>query len=52
MALDYELRPHGATVVSVTPGWLRSEMMLEHMGVTEENWRDATAREPHFCISE
>ena len=52
MAFDHELRPYGATVVAVTPGWLRSEMMLEHMGVTEENWRDATAREPHFCISE
>jgi len=52
MALDYELRPHQATVVAVTPGWLRSEMMLDLFGVTEENWRDATAREPHFCISE
>ena len=52
MAFDHELRPYRATVVAVTPGWLRSEMMLEHMGVTEETWRDATAREPHFCISE
>jgi NAD(P)-dependent dehydrogenase (short-subunit alcohol dehydrogenase family) len=48
----HELRPHGATAVTLTPGWLRSEMMLEHFGVTEENWRDATATEPHFCISE
>jgi NAD(P)-dependent dehydrogenase (short-subunit alcohol dehydrogenase family) len=47
-----ELRPHGATAVSLTPGWLRSEMMLEGFGVTEDNWRDATAREPHFVISE
>jgi NAD(P)-dependent dehydrogenase (short-subunit alcohol dehydrogenase family) len=52
MAFDHELRPYGATVVAVTPGWLRSEMMLDHFGVTEANWRDATAREPHFCISE
>ncbi len=52
MAFDHELRPYRATVVAVTPGWLRSEMMLEHMRVTEETWRDATAREPHFCISE
>jgi NAD(P)-dependent dehydrogenase (short-subunit alcohol dehydrogenase family) len=47
-----DLAPHGATSVSLTPGWLRSEMMLEAFGVTEENWRDATARVPHFVISE
>lgn len=47
-----ELRAHGCTAVSLTPGWLRSELMLELFGVTEENWRDATATEPHFCISE
>lgn len=35
-----------------TPGGLRSEAMLEHFGVTEENWRDATDNEPHFVISE
>ena len=47
-----ELRPHGATAVALTPGWMRSEAMLEHFGVSESNWRDATARTPHFCISE
>ncbi|RAY13581.1 short-chain dehydrogenase [Actinomadura craniellae] len=47
-----ELRPHGATAVSVTPGWLRSEMMLDGFGVTEENWRDALDKHPHFAISE
>jgi NAD(P)-dependent dehydrogenase (short-subunit alcohol dehydrogenase family) len=47
-----DLAPHGATSVSLTPGWLRSEMMLEAFGVTEENWRDATAKVPHFVISE
>jgi NAD(P)-dependent dehydrogenase (short-subunit alcohol dehydrogenase family) len=47
-----ELAPHGATAVALTPGWLRSEMMLEAFGVTEENWRDATERIPHFAISE
>jgi len=47
-----ELAPYGATAVSLTPGWLRSEMMLDHYGVTEENWRDALEREPHFAISE
>jgi NAD(P)-dependent dehydrogenase (short-subunit alcohol dehydrogenase family) len=51
-ALAHELQPHGATAVSLTPGWLRSEMMLETFGVTESNWRDATARIPHFAISE
>ncbi|MFZ2174167.1 MAG: SDR family oxidoreductase [Rhodococcus sp. (in: high G+C Gram-positive bacteria)] len=51
-ALAHELPPHGATAVSVTPGWLRSEMMLDEFGVTEENWRDATERIPHFAISE
>lgn len=37
----HELAPHGGTAVAVTPGWLRSEIMLEHFGVREENWRDA-----------
>jgi len=47
-----DLAPHGATSVAITPGWLRSEMMLEAFGVAEENWRSATARVPHFAISE
>ncbi len=47
-----EVGPRGATALALTPGWLRSEMMLDHFGVTEATWRDATAREPHFCISE
>jgi NAD(P)-dependent dehydrogenase (short-subunit alcohol dehydrogenase family) len=47
-----DLAPHGATSVSITPGWLRSEMMLEAFAVGEENWREATARVPHFAISE
>ncbi|MDM0108324.1 SDR family oxidoreductase [Variovorax sp. J22R24] len=51
-ALARELRPHGATAVSLTPGWLRSEAMLEAYRVTESNWRDATAYSPHFAISE
>jgi NAD(P)-dependent dehydrogenase (short-subunit alcohol dehydrogenase family) len=40
-AQGHELGPHGATAVALTPGWLRSEMMLEAYGVTEETWRDA-----------
>ena len=51
-ALAHELRPYHATAVSLTPGWLRSEAMLEAYGVTEENWREATVRSPHFAISE
>ncbi|KXK60585.1 short-chain dehydrogenase [Micromonospora rosaria] len=47
-----ELEPHGCAAVALTPGWLRSEAMLEHFGVTEATWRDATATEPHFVISE
>ncbi|MEU8743457.1 SDR family oxidoreductase [Streptomyces parvulus] len=51
-ALGHELAPHGATAVALTPGWLRSEIMLDHFGVVEENWRDALDRVPHFAISE
>jgi NAD(P)-dependent dehydrogenase (short-subunit alcohol dehydrogenase family) len=47
-----DLAKHNATSVCITPGWLRSEMMLEAFGVSEANWRDATARIPHFIISE
>jgi len=51
-ALAHELEPYGATAVSLTPGWLRSEAMLEAYGVSESNWRDATRIQPHFAISE
>ncbi|MBT2537391.1 SDR family oxidoreductase [Arthrobacter sp. ISL-69] len=48
-----ELKPFGCTAVALTPGWMRSEMMLEHFGVSEANWRDAAAAQPHFAaISE
>ncbi|WP_062354728.1 SDR family oxidoreductase [Herbidospora yilanensis] len=50
--LSKELGPRGATAVALTPGWLRSELMLEHFGVTEETWRDALENVPHFAISE
>ena len=51
----HELAPHGATAVAITPGWLRSEMMLDAFGVSEENWRDAVARgtaPADFALSE
>lgn len=51
-ALAHELSSYGCTAVSVTPGWMRSEIMLEHFEITEENWMDATKIEPHFIISE
>jgi NAD(P)-dependent dehydrogenase (short-subunit alcohol dehydrogenase family) len=51
-ALAHELGPHGATAVALTPGWLRSEAMLDAYGVTEANWRDATKVQPHFGIAE
>ena len=51
-ALAHELQPHGGTALSLTPGWLRSEAMLDAHGVTEARWRDATRISPHFAISE
>ena len=50
--LSVELTPHGVTSVSLTPGFLRSEEMLEGFGVTEETWRDAIAQDRWFAISE
>ncbi len=52
-AQSKDLEPHGCAAVALTPGWLRSEMMLENFRVTEDNWRDAAAIQPHFAaISE
>ncbi|HEX6762302.1 MAG TPA: SDR family oxidoreductase [Gaiellaceae bacterium] len=50
--LSAELETRPVTAVGVTPGWLRSEQMLEHFGVTEANWRDACRDRPGFAISE
>ncbi|TDC85015.1 SDR family NAD(P)-dependent oxidoreductase [Actinomadura sp. 7K507] len=47
-----ELKPRGVAAVAVTPGFLRSEAVLDHFGVTEANWRDAIAKDPHFAHSE
>lgn len=47
-----DLRDTGVAAVGVTPGWLRSERMLEGFGVTEETWREFCAQEPSFAISE
>jgi NAD(P)-dependent dehydrogenase (short-subunit alcohol dehydrogenase family) len=51
-ALAQELSSHQGTAVALTPGWMRSEAMLENHRVSESNWREATERSPHFCISE
>ncbi|BBC38916.1 Short-chain dehydrogenase [Streptomyces graminofaciens] len=51
-SLGHELGPRGATAVALTPGWMRSEIMLDAFGVTEANWRDALESVPHFAISE
>jgi NAD(P)-dependent dehydrogenase (short-subunit alcohol dehydrogenase family) len=50
--LSAEVAPHGITAVSLTPGFLRSEEMLDHFGVGEANWRDAIAQDKWFAISE
>lgn len=54
MAYDMaqELRPYGIASIAVTPGFLRSEAMLEHFGVTEANWREGAKKDPHFIASE
>jgi NAD(P)-dependent dehydrogenase (short-subunit alcohol dehydrogenase family) len=51
-AMAEELRRHKIASVAVSPGFLRSEAMLEHLGVTEENWRDGAKKNPSFIESE
>lgn len=52
LAQAEDLRPFGVAVVAVSPGFLRSEAMLDHFGVTESTWRDAIAKERDFAVSE
>ena len=52
LGLTHELRGTAVTALGVTPGWLRSENMLDNFGVTEERWRDALDKTPGFAISE
>lgn len=47
-----ELKKHNITALALTPGFLRSEAMLDLFGVTEENWKDGIAQDPHFVASE
>lgn len=51
-AYSVELRKHDVTAVAVTPGFLRSESMLDHFGVSEANWQEAGKQDPHFLHSE
>jgi NAD(P)-dependent dehydrogenase (short-subunit alcohol dehydrogenase family) len=51
-AMAEELRPHHITALAVTPGFLRSEAMLDHFGVTEANWQEGAKKDPHFIASE
>ena len=51
-AMAADLEPHGIPAVAVSPGFLRSEAMLDHFGVTAETWRDGIAKDKHFAQSE
>jgi NAD(P)-dependent dehydrogenase (short-subunit alcohol dehydrogenase family) len=52
LAQAADLRPHGVAAVAVTPGFLRSEAVLDHFGVTAATWREAVAQDEHFAFSE
>jgi NAD(P)-dependent dehydrogenase (short-subunit alcohol dehydrogenase family) len=52
LAQAADLRPHGIAAIAITPGFLRSEAVLDHFGVTADTWRDAIAVDPHFAASE
>ena len=52
LAQSIELRPHGITALAITPGFLRSEAMLEHFGVSEANWKDGAGKDRYFAASE
>ena len=50
--MAYELRRKNVAAVALTPGFLRSEAMLEHFGVTQANWQDAVKKDPNYAVSE
>ena len=52
MGMAHELRETGITALAITPGFLRSEEVLHHLGVTEESWRDGIAKDKSFAVSE
>jgi NAD(P)-dependent dehydrogenase (short-subunit alcohol dehydrogenase family) len=51
-AMAEELRPHHITALALTPGFLRSEAVLDYFGVTEANWQEGARKDPHFIASE
>ncbi len=51
-AMAADVRDYDITAVAVTPGFLRSEAVLDHFGVTEATWRDAVRKDSHFAQSE
>ncbi len=51
-AMAWDLRDTGVTALSLTPGFLRSEAVLDHFGVTESNWREGATKDPLFEESE
>ena len=51
-AMAADLQPHGVTALAITPGFLRSEAVLDHFGVTEADWRDAIEKDEYFAESE
>jgi len=52
LAMAGDLRPHGVAALALAPGFLRSEAMLDHFGVTEATWREGIARDPMLAVSE
>lgn len=52
LAQAADLRPHGVAAIALTPGFLRSEAVLDHFGVSEATWRDAITQDPHLAASE
>jgi NAD(P)-dependent dehydrogenase (short-subunit alcohol dehydrogenase family) len=51
-AMAEELHKHRVAAVAITPGFLRTEAMLDHFGVTESNWREGGKKDPNFLASE
>jgi NAD(P)-dependent dehydrogenase (short-subunit alcohol dehydrogenase family) len=51
-AMAEDLHAHGVAALAVTPGFMRTEMVLEHYGVTEQTWREGAKKDPHFLHSE
>jgi NAD(P)-dependent dehydrogenase (short-subunit alcohol dehydrogenase family) len=51
-ALAEELGPYGVTALALTPGYMRTEAMLDGFGVTEANWREGAKQDPNFLASE